>query len=200
MDFFSIHNKLYNKIKWSYRIIYSHVIASKFARCPKSVLFEKLGLLEGAKYIEIGEESTFQRDLYLTAWDYYKGQSFSPKLIIGKKCSIGAWNHITCVNSISIGDGFLSGKWVTITDNSHGHSTFEDSQITPSLRKVYSKGPVIIGKNVWIGDKSTILPNVTIGDGVIVAANSVVTKDVPAYTIIAGNPANIVKYIKRNYD
>lgn len=52
---------------------------------------------------------------------------------------------------------------------------------------------MIIGNNVWIGDKATILPNVSIGNGAIIAANSVVTKDVPEYCIVAGNPAKIIK-------
>ena len=68
----------------------------------------------------------------------------------------------------------------------------------PSLRKVESKGEVIIGDNVWIGDKCTILPNVHIGDGVIVAANSVVTKDVPPYSVVGGDPAKVLKKIERN--
>lgn len=66
-------------------------------------------------------------------------------------------------------------------------------EIPPTQRPVYSKGPVIIGNNVWIGDKATILPNVSIGNGAIIAANSVVTKDVPEYCIVAGNPAKIIK-------
>ena len=61
------------------------------------------------------------------------------------------------------------------------------------MRPVVSKGSVIIGNNVWIGDKATILPNVTIGDGAVIAANSVVTKDVPAYSVVAGNPAKVIK-------
>ena len=52
---------------------------------------------------------------------------------------------------------------------------------------------VIIGNNVWIGDKATILPGVKIGDGCIIAANTVVTKDVPPYSVVAGNPGVILK-------
>ena len=66
------------------------------------------------------------------------------------------------------------------------------------LREVISKGAVIIGKNVWIGDKATVLPGVTIGDSVIIGANSVVTKDIPAYSIVGGNPAKIIKTLQEN--
>lgn len=60
-----------------------------------------------------------------------------------------------------------------------------------------SKGPVIIGQNVWVGDKATILPGVTIGDGAVIGANSVVTKDVPPYSIVGGNPAKVLKQLNR---
>ena len=66
------------------------------------------------------------------------------------------------------------------------------------MRSVMSKGPVIIGNDVWIGDKATILPGVTIGDGAVIAANAVVTKDVPAYSVVAGNPAKIVKQAEKD--
>lgn len=162
-------------------------------RCALTVRFERLALLKGTEYLTIGDGSHIQKNVYLTAWDSYKNQKFTPSIIIGKFCSIGAYNHITCINRIEIGDGLLTGKWVTITDNSHGNSDYGDLNLHPADRYLYSKGPVIIGNNVWIGDKATILPNVKIGDGVIIAANSVVTKDVPAYTVVAGNPAIIIK-------
>jgi maltose O-acetyltransferase len=56
--------------------------------------------------------------------------------------------------------------------------------------------PVIIGKNVWIGGAAVILPGVTIGDNAVVGAGSVVTKDVPANTVVAGNPAKVIREIE----
>lgn len=57
-----------------------------------------------------------------------------------------------------------------------------------------TKGPIIVGNDVWIGTRATILSGVTIGDGAVVAAGSVVSKNVPPYAIVAGNPAKFVKY------
>lgn len=65
-----------------------------------------------------------------------------------------------------------------------------------SKRPIVTKGPVIINKNVWVGDKASILSGVTIGEGSIVAANAVVTKDVPAYSVVAGNPAKVIKNLR----
>ncbi|MBR4243334.1 MAG: hypothetical protein IKR98_05525 [Bacteroidaceae bacterium] len=67
---------------------------------------------------------------------------------------------------------------------------------TPAnLRPIVSKGPVVIEDNVWIGEMACIMPGVTIGRGAIVGANAVVTHDVPPYTLVAGNPARIIKQI-----
>lgn len=164
-----------------------------FKSCDLSVRIEHLGLLKGAQYITIGENTDIQQYTYLTAWDKCGDISFTPEITIGSDCHIGAFNHITCVDKIVIGDGFVSGKWVTITDNSHGDTDSETLQMPVSKRQIVSKDPVIIGKNVWIGDKATILPGVTIGNGVVIGANSVVTKDVPPYSIVGGNPARILK-------
>lgn len=68
----------------------------------------------------------------------------------------------------------------------------------PILRPLTSKGKVTIGRNVWIGDKATILPGITIGDGAIIGANAVVTHDVPPLSVAVGNPARIIEKTKKN--
>lgn len=119
----------------------------------------------------------------------------NPYLKIEDNCHFGAYNHITCANKVVIGEFCLTGKWVTITDNSHGETDYDSLLLPPKQRKITTKGPVVIGKNVWIGDKATILPGVTIGDGAVIAASAVVTKDVPAYSVVGGNPAKIIKSV-----
>lgn len=120
----------------------------------------------------------------------------NPEMILGNNISIGEYSHITCARRIAIGDGLLTGRFVLITDNGHGQNSAKELETNPLLRQISSPGPVIIGNNVWIGDKVTILPNVTIGDGAVIAANTVVTKDIPPYCIAAGCPAKAVKTIK----
>ena len=164
----------------------------------KSLSFGVIGMINCPECISIGEHTSFGDWLYLTAWKEYdiveeQKQLLSPELSIGKDCNFGAFNHITCANRVTIGDRCLTGKWVTITDNSHGRTDSETLMTAPIKRSLFSKGPVIIGDNVWIGDKATILPGVSIGNGAVIAANAVVTKDVPAYSVAAGNPARIIK-------
>ena len=142
------------------------------------------------QHIEIGKNVTFGTDLWLTAWNI---GGRIPTIRIGNSCSFGAYNHISASSNVTIGNGLLTGKWVTITDNSHGYTDYESLQQRPTQRQIVSKGSVIIEKNVWIGDKATILPGVMIGDGVVVGANTVVSKDIPNYSVVVGNPARIIK-------
>ncbi len=170
-----------------------------FNSCGKGVYFARIHQLVGQKYISIGDDTGFDQDVCLTAWDCYPvdggTQGHTPSIDIGSNCHFGAWNHITAIDRVVIGDGCLTGKWVTISDNNHGEMSLEDMQKRPSERKLTSKGSVVIGKNVWIGDKATILSGVEIGDGAVVAANAVVTKSIPGYCVAAGNPARIIKKV-----
>lgn len=168
--------------------------------CGKGVYFGKIGSVHCPECISIGAGTYFGDYFFLTAWKRWSTkmqgcQSFSPAIEIGENCNFGAFNHITCINKITIGKNVLTGKWVTITDNSHGSIDLDSLKEKPLLRPLYSKGTVTIGNNVWIGDKATILPNVTIGDGAVIAANAVVTKDIPPYTVVGGNPARIIKQL-----
>lgn len=173
--------------------LYAYWVRNSFKSCPPSVRFGKIGTLHDTEYISIGEKCSFQDYLFLTAIKEYHGEHFTPELTIGKNGSFGAFNHITCINKIQIGDNCLTGKWVTISDNNHGTTDLETLNEAPAIRKLSTKGPVVIGNNVWIGDKATILGGVTVGDGAVIAANSVVTKDVPAYSVVGGNPARVIK-------
>lgn len=180
----NILNKIATKIR-------SYWVSSKFKYCHKTVRFGRIAKISCPEYITISERTTFRDYIYLTVWSLAPKIS-PPSLKIGSDCNFGAYNHITCSNKIEIGNGVLTGKWVTITDNSHGETDYESLQIPPNKRPIVSKGSVVIGNNVWIGDKATILPGVIIGDNSVVAANAVVTKNVPSYSVVGGNPARIL--------
>lgn len=177
--------------------IYSIWISKQFPQIGDNVKFLGNLTLLGQQYIHIQDKSTFGYGCILTAWDSHGSQKLSPHITIGKDSHFGEYNHITAINSIIIGNGVLTGRWVTITDNAHGKSSYEDLCIKPHLRNLYSKGPVIIEDNVWIGDKVSIMPNIKIGKSSIIAANSVVTKDVPPFSIVAGVPAKVIRTITK---
>ena len=151
--------------------------------------------LMGEKYISIGKGTTINEGSILTAWDKYEGQSFTPSIKIGNNCCIGEHAHISACKEIIIGNNVLTGRRIYISDNSHGNCIKEEIEIPPIKRPLYVKGSVIIEDNVWIGERVCILSGVHIGKGAIIAANAVVTHDVPAYTIVGGVPAKIIKKI-----
>ena len=111
---------------------------------------------------------------------------------------------IGSVESIVIGNYVIISNNVTIYDNNN-HPTDPDARLLMCESGFYSDlwnwensihSPVVIEDNVWIGEKAAILKGVTVGRGSIVASHSVVTKDVKPYTIVAGNPARIVKELR----
>ena len=150
----------------------------------------------GFKYIEIGAGSIIGKLVELTAWDKYMDERFTPEIIIGNGSSIRDFSQVSAIQSIRIGNGVRIGPNVLITDNAHGASVAGLLDIAPNLRPLSSKGPVVIEDNVWIGTKSSIMPGVHIGRGSIVAANSVVTHDVPPYCVAAGVPAKVIKKLR----
>lgn len=196
--FYSNRNPLIwisRKIDNCWSSIYS-IKYCKLFNC-QSVWFKRnVNYTKGEKYFSIGKGTSFGKMAVLTAWDKYEGESFVPDVKIGENCDFGDYLHLTCINQITIGNNVLTGRWVTISDNGHGDTDYNTLLIRPQNRKLSCKGPVEIGNNVWIGDKASILSGVNIGEGAVIAANAVVTKNVPSYSIVAGNPAKI---IKRNF-
>lgn len=149
--------------------------------------------LWGGKYISIGNNFNCNQRLRIDAIDEFLGDNFSPKIIIGDNVSIQKDCHIGAINKILIGNNVLIASKVYISDHSHGEINVEALALCPALRKLYSKGPVIIEDNVWIGEGAVILPNVTIGENSIVGANAVITKSIPKNSVVGGNPARIIK-------
>lgn len=191
---FRILAKLYpmnliEKLAYYKYVIQSYRISSRLGSCGKGTRFSKVEYLTGHQHIHVGKNTIFLPHLFLTAW----GDDDSIKISIGDYCSIGAYCHISAYNKVSIGNHVLIGKWVSIVDNDHGNTNKESLMIPPLERKLVSKGPIEIGNHVWIGDKVTILSGVTIGNNSVIAANSVITKDVPPFSVVAGNPGKVIK-------
>lgn len=147
----------------------------------------------GLKYISIGNDCGIGKYCFLGAFDHYEKDTFNPEIKIGNNFSMLFNCQITAINKIVIGDNVLIGSRVYITDHFHGNITKEEINIPPVKRSLFSKGPVVVGNNVWIGSGVAILPNVTIGDNCIIGANSVVTKSFDKNSVIAGNPARLIR-------
>lgn len=172
--------------------IYQESLRRQFKKAD-GVFFESDVITHDPHCITIGEGSRLHHHVIVTAWQNHFMGCHDADLSIGEGADIGEYTHITAMGHMRIGKNLLTGRWVTITDNGHGDTELETLQGNPLQRPLFSKGDVTIGDNVWIGDKATVLPGVTIGDGAVIAANAVVTKDVPAYSIVGGNPAKVIK-------
>ena len=112
---------------------------------------------------------------------------FGRNIHVGRNVFINAACHFQDQGGITIGDGCLIGHAVVFATLNHG--------IAPDSRASMTPAPIVLGRNVWVGSNSTILQGVTIGDNAIIAAGSVVTKDVGADTIVGGVPARFIRPI-----
>ena len=112
---------------------------------------------------------------------------FGKNITVGKNVFINACCHFQDQGGITLGDNCLVGHNVIFATLNHGFAPEERQSMLPA--------PIVVGRNVWIGSNSTILQGVTIGDNSIIAAGSVVTKDVPANAIVAGVPARFIRSI-----
>lgn len=106
-------------------------------------------------------------------------------LFIGNNFAINSGCHINASGVVKIGNDVLIGPGVKIWSINHRY----ESCHTPIRLQGYKKAKTIIGNDVWIAANAIVLPGVTIGDGAIISAGSVVTRDVPAHTIVGGIPA-----------
>jgi len=175
--------------------VYRNYMIRRCKHCETDIRLNEPLSLTGLEYVSIGRNFKLGHRGIIEAWDKHNGVEFRPNIVIGNNVSFGNYCHIGCVNEIIIEDNVLTGANVLVIDHSHGESSFNDLQIAPNLRKLYSAGAVHIKKNVWLGDKVTVLPGVTIGENCIIGANSVVTKDIPDNTVACGCPAKVVKHL-----
>ena len=151
--------------------------------------------LRGGQYVTIGNNFSAGPSLRLEAWDKYSEIQYKPQIIIGDHVSMNYDVHIGAIDRIVIGDNVLIGSRVLITDHSHGDLTEKMLKQHPVNCSLFSKGPVIVEDDVWIGEGVCILPGVRIGKHAIIGANAVVTRDVPPNSVVGGIPAAVLFYL-----
>ena len=152
----------------------------------------------GVYYMTNIKPTITRKNIIVGDFSYYTGKDFESrvthhyeflgdKLIIGKFCQIG--NNVEFImnganhqmNTVSTFPFYVMDGWNKIAQ-------------APDLTELPFKGNTVVGNDVWIGENVTILPGVHIGDGAIIGANSVVAKDIPPYSVSAGNPCEIKKF------
>lgn len=123
------------------------------------------------------------------------------RIRIGEGCTLSASMSISVVSEVEIADGSAIGERCLITDHGHDHMTYletaMDGEAPPRFGYDTTDGrPVRIGSGVHIGANVYIGPGVTVGDGAVIGVNSVVTRSVPPYTIVAGIPAREIRSLR----
>lgn len=149
----------------------------------------------GLENISIGDNFALCARARIETYSKHLENNYTPEMIFGDNVNIGYDCHIGCVNKVIIGNNVLMASKIFITDHFHGDTSNESLKFSPNLRKVISKGPVVIEDNVWIGEGVAIMPNVRIGENSIIGANSVVTKDIPKNSVVVGVPSRVIKNI-----
>lgn len=142
------------------------------------------------RYISIGSDTLIGPGVALSA-GMVAGQECitNPVVSIGDRCLIGKGSGIVGHFNIEIGNDVWTGHHVYITDQNHGY----EDVTRPISRQSQPERSVRIGNGSWLGHGSIVLPGVTIGDHVVIGANSVVTHDIPARSVAVGAPARVVR-------
>ena len=138
----------------------------------------------------IGSGTCIKRFSQINAIIQHSGKTYNPRLKIGDDVYIGSGAFIMCADYIEIKDGCVISEQVYIADAMH--------QLNPKgglimQQNLECKGPVILGASCFLGMRVTVLPNVQLGEFCVVGAHSVVNKSFPAYSMIAGVPARLIK-------
>ncbi len=155
--------------------------------CGPGSFIDKPVALSGGRSIRIGSRSVVMRGARIESF----GLGDDPiSLDIGDDCNIGPGAHLAAVASVQIGKGVLFASGVYVTDHDHDWS---DPRDPASTNGRLLQEPVSIGDFVWLGERVMVLKGVAVGERSIIGAASVVTSDIPPYSVAVGTPARVIR-------
>lgn len=179
--------KIFQKLKIKFRYIqYARIVGKHdgFFTIGKNVI------LHNPKYLYLGKGVSIGSGSIINPVISHLSHKYTPAIIIGDNTFVNEDCSISSIVKVEIGKNVLFARQVHITDHSHG---YDNINIPVSSQQLITKGPIIIDDDCWLGYGCEILSGVHIGRHSVVAARAVVVKDVPAYCVVAGNPARVVK-------
>lgn len=190
MIFMKIFYRAWQIIQRILTLTYSTIMRYQFASWGASSCIEPSAKLITPGLISVGSNVNICEHAWLNAKDD-RGDG-KPTLTIGDGTYIGRFVHINAWRQVVIENNVLIADRVFISDADHN---YENIDVPIRLQGDVFKGPVKLMEGCWLGIGTVILPGVIVGRNSVVAANSVVNRDVPDYTIVAGIPAKIIKTI-----
>ena len=165
------------------------------------ILFPKARLIRfpidirNKKYIDFGENLTTGIGCRIETFPQIV--TANKLLKFGNNIQLNDYVHITAAHSVEIGNNVLMASKIYISDCTHGSyigNEYDSDPMSLPIDRPLSVKAVKIEDNVWLGEFVSILPGVTVGQGTIVGANSVVSKSLPPYVIAVGSPAKPIKF------
>lgn len=186
-----------NRIIWFKDKIFKFIKCKRFRLNSRDTSIGKRVIIINPQWIHLGYHCGLADDAELCV-TYSKDvtkEKDHPDLYIGNHVWIGRNSHIGCEYEITIGDYVILGPMVHITDRNH---FYEDISKPIDLQGEFGKGKMVIGAGTWIGFGAQIMAGVNIGKNCVIGAGSIVTKDVPDYCVVGGNPAKILKKYNSN--
>lgn len=177
----SIYNRLHSRIKGKYYVMRSQ------SKKAERVKIHRNAIIKNPDRICFGNNVYISRGAEL----FPLGGGYPSNIVIGNNVHIGDYDRFASAYEVQIDDNVLFAAYVHITDHSH---EYRNVNLPVIKQGIFSKGKVHICQGCWIGLRSEILSGVTIGKNSVVAAGSVVTKDVPPYSVVAGVPAKVIKH------
>jgi acetyltransferase-like isoleucine patch superfamily enzyme len=183
--------RLFSHLAWYWltnKFYYEPMLRARCTRVGENVKCDgDIPLIEGNGNIEIGDNVFIGNK---GAWFVSTNVMGKSKLIVGNNTVINYKVQIDVESCVKIGNNCLIAGESKITDNNNHGIHYKNRDMTAE-----DVSPITIDDHAWIGMNSIILKGVTIGKGAVVAAGSVVTKDVPEMTLVGGNPAKVIKKI-----
>lgn len=180
--------KILIKIKNNY-LYFFHGRLLFLKHIGKNSYIAKKRKIQGKKRIVIGNNVTIRKNAKIICYDNYKNEKYDSTIVISENVFINENCTILSAGKIFIGENVAIADNVFISNENHGMNPNCQSYLNQKL----IVEDVIILNNCWIGAGTHILPGVTIGEYSIIGAGSVVTKDIPSYSIACGNPAKVIK-------
>ncbi len=170
--------------------LFTLLLRPGFGACGKGVVVCPPLRFANLRYFHLGDGVIVHRDCWIHVLSG-KDEPKAPRLVIQAQTGIGMGSTISVAKEVVLGKFVMLARNVYISDNRHA---FEDVETPISAQGIAGVSPVRIDDETWLGQNVCVLPGVHIGRHSVIGANSVVTRDIPDFSVAVGSPARVIKH------